>query len=163
MAGALAQGGRAQVMGGARHLDEPLQEVVRRLNRRQHKSPDVFSQTRSAANVAVLWPQSTTDFGGTRQKMLGTDAGAFWGARVGRVFRLGGSSLPGVRYHLVKARLCRRSVADGPGPRRPAHAGTSSASRSSSCGPRFPQPIANTATGFHETECCWIVKRLRLQ
>ena len=72
VAGALANGAHPQVMGGWRYLDKDLQGVVRDLDRLQCENPDVFCGTRSAANVALLWPQSTADFGGVRTPMLAT-------------------------------------------------------------------------------------------
>jgi hypothetical protein len=72
VAGALANGAHPQVMGGWRYLDKELQAVVRDLNRLQRENPDVFCGTRSAANVALLWPQCTADFGGVRTPMLAT-------------------------------------------------------------------------------------------
>ena len=72
LAGVLANGAHPQVMGGLRYLDASLQAVVRDLNRLQCAHPDIFCGSRSAANVALLWPQLTADFGGTQTPMLAT-------------------------------------------------------------------------------------------
>lgn len=72
IAGALANGGGAQVMGGWRYLTAELQEVVRDFNHLQRSHPDVFCGSQSAANVALLWPQRTADFGGTQTPMPAT-------------------------------------------------------------------------------------------
>jgi hypothetical protein len=59
-------------MGGLRYLDDSLQTVVRDLNALQRAHPEVYCGSRSAANVALLWPQATADLGGTRTPLLAT-------------------------------------------------------------------------------------------
>ena len=65
LVGALANGAHPQVMGGFRYLDEDLQTVVRDLNSLQRRHPEVYCNSSSLANVALLWPQATADLGGT--------------------------------------------------------------------------------------------------
>ncbi|MBN2308857.1 MAG: beta-galactosidase trimerization domain-containing protein, partial [Candidatus Hydrogenedentes bacterium] len=72
IAGVLANGGHPQVMGGWRYLDPTLQRVVREMSELQSVHPGVFCGSQSAANVALLWPQRTADFGGTQTPMLAT-------------------------------------------------------------------------------------------
>lgn len=75
VAGALANGAHPQVMGGLRYLDDDLQAVVKDLNSLQRRNPEVYCNSSSLANVALLWPQATADLGGTHTRMLGTQLG----------------------------------------------------------------------------------------
>ena len=72
VAGVMANGGHPQIMGGLRFLDPALQAVVREMNQLQRAHPEVFCGSRSEANVALLWPQATADFGSTQTPMLAT-------------------------------------------------------------------------------------------
>jgi hypothetical protein len=72
LAGVLANGAHPQVMGGLRYLDEPLRAVVRNLNMLQRRHPEVYCGSRSVANVALVWPQRTADFGGRHLRLPST-------------------------------------------------------------------------------------------
>jgi hypothetical protein len=75
VAGALANGAHPQVMGGLRYLDDDLQKVVKDLNSLQRRHPEVYCNSTSLADVALLWPQATADLGGTHTPMLATQVG----------------------------------------------------------------------------------------
>jgi hypothetical protein len=77
IAGAIAAGANPQIMGGLRFIDPPLEATISDLLHFYRRHADCFAGSRSAARVAVVWPQATTDWGGVHRE-LGEADGFAW-------------------------------------------------------------------------------------
>ncbi len=76
--GAIAAGANPQIMGGLRYIDPPLEATISELLHFYLRHEKSFAGSRSAARVAVVWPQATADWGGVQAALRNADGTFAW-------------------------------------------------------------------------------------